>query len=387
VVTALRSCTLLIVLASACTPADEQPPRWNPPAPSASAVAKAQERDAPPDTEPPEPGAASLEVEQIAIGGAHKCLRMSNGSVRCWGWHEWNGLPRGSHSARAQAPVRGLRGVSKIALGYGHGCALLRDETVRCWGSNASGELGDGTVVRRTTPVPVLGLKGVVDLSLGFGFGCALSKDGSVKCWGGNDMGKLGTGAPTKYSAFDKRTVPHRVVGLDAAAEIAVGSNHACARGTDGRVRCWGNIRGMDDIVPTATLIPELHDAVQISAGDFHGCARLAGNSVHCWAYNPPGDAGDAGAPREIPAFRGAVELKSGKSHSCVVMSDRSVRCMEHAARGPSREILEPTAVPGLGAVRQLAMGNGICALVESGEVTCWSYRVAKFEGLATFAW
>jgi len=39
---------------------------------------------------------------------------------------------------------------------------VLSDGTARCWGYNYYGQLGDGTIVDKSTPVTVLGLSNAV---------------------------------------------------------------------------------------------------------------------------------------------------------------------------------------------------------------------------------
>src|SRR4051812_24101262 len=52
-----------------------------------------------------------------------------------------------------------------IAAGQGFTCAL-RNGTLACWGDNASGQLGNGTTLRRTTPIPVA-LADIVEVDAG----------------------------------------------------------------------------------------------------------------------------------------------------------------------------------------------------------------------------
>jgi alpha-tubulin suppressor-like RCC1 family protein len=63
--------------------------------------------------------------------------------------------------------VRNLSGVTQVAGGRGHSLALGCDGTVWAWGYNAFGELGDGTLTSRTTPVRAIGLAGVVQVAGG----------------------------------------------------------------------------------------------------------------------------------------------------------------------------------------------------------------------------
>lgn len=45
--------------------------------------------------------------------------------------------------------------IADISPADAHACGREADGTVYCWGTNDAGELGDGTRVRRLTPVRV----------------------------------------------------------------------------------------------------------------------------------------------------------------------------------------------------------------------------------------
>src|SRR5262245_1882632 len=86
----------------------------------------------------------------------------------------------------------GLRDAAgRISAGERHTCQVVDDGTVRCWGDNGRGQLGDGTMTGRPTPVTVVGFAGAVAVSVGSDFSCALLADGTVRCWGGNTHGQL----------------------------------------------------------------------------------------------------------------------------------------------------------------------------------------------------
>lgn len=182
-------------------------------------------------------------VEELVAGSGHACARLLDGSVRCWGKNDDGQLGDGTTDARATlttaAPVRGLVAAVGLAAGGGHTCALLPDRGVRCWGRNDHGQLGDGTTMRRPTPVDVAQLSGVRGIALGEGHSCARLEDATVHCWGQNDVGELANGTTQDHAT------PLTIPGLFNVTDVRLGSRTTCALTEDHRIWCWGrNDRG-----------------------------------------------------------------------------------------------------------------------------------------------
>jgi hypothetical protein len=176
--------------------------------------------------------------------------------------------------------------VTDIAAGGSHTCALVAGGRVKCWGSNASGEIGDGTRIARTSAVSVIGLPvPVVAISLGESHSCALTTGGEVRCWGSNYNGQLGDG-----TAMDRST-PVTVAGLSSGVKaIAAGRNHTCALTTGGAMLCWGNngYGQLGDGTYTGRRIPTpVHnlsrEIVSIAAGHANSAAVTALAQVEFW--------------------------------------------------------------------------------------------------------
>jgi alpha-tubulin suppressor-like RCC1 family protein len=107
---------------------------------------------------------------------------------------------------------------------------------VSCWGENDHGQLGDGTVIGRSTPAQIGGLPVTIQVVTTANHACALGIDGSVWCWGRGDHGQMGDGTLTD------RHIPAPVAPLEPAARLFGGaSGHwTLALSAEGSAFAWG---------------------------------------------------------------------------------------------------------------------------------------------------
>lgn len=128
--------------------------------------------------------------------------------------------------------------VVETASSEHHLCELHVDGGVACRGMNRYGQLGDGTLTRRSRVVEVAGVEDAVEVVVGADHSCARRGSGQVSCWGRNHMGQLGDGTAT--DAPTVRPVP--VIGLSDAEELFAADHRTCARRAVGQVVCWGTM-------------------------------------------------------------------------------------------------------------------------------------------------
>lgn len=344
------------------------------------------------------------DVAQVATGGYSGCAVRNDGTVTCWGRRFFDTTTRSGPEDRV-----GLSGVSAVSISYEHGCALLDTGAVQCWGQNDSGELGDGTQVPTATPVDVVGLDGVsasaVQVATGVAnspaaFSCALLSGGAVQCWGNNGEGQLGTG-----DTVDSLT-PVTVTGLDGSspvAEIALGSQSACARLQTGAVQCWGAFNGQ--LVPTEVvgLDGVSTKTMGLSLGSGHACVLLDTGAVWCWGSNSWGQLGDGTenprtSPVPVQVIDGttvtATQVSLGGVHSCALIDDGSVWCWgsdfaNSRVIGTSTQgrVKTPTLTEASRALgqkmTQIQSGaSTVCGVVEDGTVLCWGANKSGALGL-----
>lgn len=191
----------------------------------------------------------------VAIGaGWNHSVAVRSDAVWSWGANNYGQLGDGTQLRRdtpVQVKVGGgtITNASAVAAGENHSLVLKTDGTVWAWGRNSSGQLGDGTTFDRANPVRVQGLTQVIAVAAGQYHSLAVKSDGTVWAWGDNFYGKLGDGTQTK------RTSPVRVQGFPtgvAVAGIAAGADHSLA--VQGTPSPTGTPTSTATITPTSTI-------------------------------------------------------------------------------------------------------------------------------------
>jgi alpha-tubulin suppressor-like RCC1 family protein len=203
-------------------------------------------------------------ISKISAGGWHTVSLKSDNTVWTWGYNQYGQLGDGTSGAGTDkatpVQVKGPEGAESlneiiaIAAGGDHTVTLRNDGTVWAFGWNGDGELGDGTITKKTTPVQVLSpdglghLTGISSINAGFYFSMALSDDGYVWMWGDNRNGQLGDGTSGTGS---NKLIPVQVKGLNGIGflneitTLAAGYYHTVIIKSDGRLWSWGwNVYG-----------------------------------------------------------------------------------------------------------------------------------------------
>ncbi|MBU6336175.1 MAG: hypothetical protein KGS47_17430, partial [Chloroflexi bacterium] len=335
---------------------------------------------------------ASVQVTQLAAGFAHTCALLADGTVRCWGANGDGQIGDGTTTDRlTPVAVTGLTGVTAVSAGGGHTCALRTGGQLVCWGDNDYGQLGDGTTVDKRAPTEVSGVSGFVAMvSAGYKHTCAVLTSGGAYCWGRNSTGQLGD------NSIIHRSTPVAVWGRDGGvAEVVTGAEHSCARTTGGALFCGGNnFAGQVGDGSTANRSPWVavsglgSGVTQVRTSAHHTCA-IVGGGVRCWGYNVSGQVGDGttgdrATPFSVPGeSSGVSELSPGGWHTCARHSDRGVTCWGANDQGQlGNNSTTDRGVSGFvsglaGDVVQVAAGGKhTCALRAAGQVLCWGWNL-----------
>lgn len=331
---------------------------------------------------------ATNAIREVAAGGFHTCAITGGDTALCFGANDQGQLGDGTYSDRGlAAPVVSLVEVRALALGNLFSCAIIGDGGVACWGANDTGQLGDGTQSGRTEPASVAGLSSVTQLEIGEDSACAVT-GGEAWCWGDGDNGQLGDGD------YTSSTAPTKVGSMngEAAVQVSVGDDFACAVTAGHHLWCWGNPddgelgNGTLDAhgAPAQAAIDASTEVVSVSAGYGHACAVIADGTVLCWGDN---DAGQLGAgfssdyeqvPTTVTALAGVTSVGCGDDFSCALTAGGAVYCWGQNGWGqlgtaPSDDHSAPSLVEGLEPAVGITVGRfHACAWTAAGEMSCW---------------
>ena len=336
------------------------------------------------------------DAQAIAAGERHACAVRAGGSVVCWGADDTGQLGDGAGPDRpTPAPVPGVSGAVGIAAGAGFSCALLADQSAVCWGDDRNGELGDGAPsVMPRGPTAVAGLTDATGLAANGQHACAIRAGGSLVCWGSNATGQLGDGT------LINRSQPVPVVGLHDVTAVATGLSHTCALSAAG-LSCWGsNSQGQLGVeTPTSTApitapmpVPLVATPVAIAAGAQHTCAVRSTGAVLCWGQNGTGQLGEGSMsslaePVPVTGLDTGVAVSAGATFTCARTSDGAVFCWgdDHDGElGTGRGVTETRPVPLPANVKAIAAGGAhTCGVMPSATTTgglgfaCWGSNQA----------
>ncbi len=183
-----------------------------------------------------------------------------------------------------------------VAAGGAHVLALKRDGTLFGAGANESGQLGDGTTMRRDTLTRVSAER-FIAIAAGGRHSLAVRADNTLWAFGANDDGQLGV-------AQANALVPVQVDPTTTWRTVAAGAAHSLGIRTDGTLWAFGRndsaqlgIGGLA-AARTPTRVGSLTGWDRVSAGRTHSAGLRQPGVLYAWGSNAEGELGDGTTTR-----------------------------------------------------------------------------------------
>jgi alpha-tubulin suppressor-like RCC1 family protein len=289
------------------------------------------------------PAAPKLgKIDAVATAAVSTCA-ISESRIWCWGGNSNGELGLGTVDGDPHALpqlIPGSKDFNKITAGPTHFCASTWQGDLSCWGSNASGQIGNGSV-GGTVPSPtvVAGQKKFKSIAAGGGFTCVVNyATHKPSCWGDGD----GT--------------PREIAGVEDAFEIVAGATSVCSKGwTEVAINCWpGGAAGAPSSV-VGLSHPEAFGGTWnsncvlaktlVAASEKPTASKV--RSLQCWGDNSTGQLGtgdntSSDTPRLV-SLADVATLSAGAAATsqCAIVRGGDAYCW-------GAGVLVPTKVEGL---------------------------------------
>lgn len=220
---------------------------------------------------------------------------------------------------------------TQISAGGNSTLAIKSDGTLWGWGINNYGQLGDGTLINKKSPIQIGTETNWKNVSCGGTHSLAIKTDGTLWAWGLSSFGQLGDNIPSTKSPIQIGTEKNWKV-------ISAGFEYSLAIKTDGTLWNWGKIliyTTYDSQAYTSIISPTKvgtdSDWISVSAGDDHYVGLKADHSIRVWGGNRYGQLGNGTiilgklVPTAITSGNNIEKIAASKTHTLAIKTDGSL--------------------------------------------------------------
>ena len=294
-------------------------------------------------------------IKSVSLGDMHSAALSSKGRLFTWGWNFYGRLGDGTTTNRfVPTEITSLFSlnneeiITKVVLGVSSSAAITSEGRIFTWGENASGQLGDGTISNKSTPVDITEKftldedEKVVDVSLGYVHMGALTSKGRLFTWGNNTYGQLGNGTNNLQINPTEITSYLNLNSSETLISVRLGGYHTMVVTSDDRVFTWGNnTKGQlgnetftntnSPVDITDKFILGLNEHIVLSSSGYrYSIAVTSEGRVFSWGENLNGQLGDGlnanlSSPKDITSQFNLVSneafrlLSTGEAHSSLL--------------------------------------------------------------------
>ncbi len=262
----------------------------------------------------------------VSCGVAHVVAIKTDGTLWSWGNNGHGQLGDNTITHRSSPIQTIVNGTNWKVISTPHRStvALKTDGTLWTWGDNQWGQLGDETITHRSSPIQTVagGTNWKLIAMAVDGSHCAAIKtDGTLWNWGNNESGQLGD------NTSDKKSSPiQTIAGGTNWKSISTGFQHTVAIKTDGTLWGWGqnwfgNLGTGNQAYPM-TPIQTITGGTNwklINCGRYHNVAIKTDGTLWTWGLNSSGQLGDETVVNKLsptPVTGGGTNWKSANCGS-----------------------------------------------------------------------
>lgn len=140
------------------------------------------------------------------------------------------------------------------ATNAGHTVALTSDGDIYAWGANSSGQLGDNTIIPKSTPTLVIGGLKFRDVMAGRNSSLGITRTSGLYLWGDNTYGQLGQG-----NIFPKSS-PTTVTGIGITAQVHkayINIDSVFCINQERQMTAWGYQETLYPVLGTGDNVPK----------------------------------------------------------------------------------------------------------------------------------
>jgi len=266
---------------------------------------------------------------QVSAGCDHSLGVRQNGTAWAWGANIFGQLGDNTTVSKSSpvSVVSGITGWCRVSAGRGFSNGVRANGEAFGWGNAGAGRLGDGTTVSKSSPSLIAGgFSTWCQISAGYDHSLGVRTNSSVWAWGGNSYGQLGDNTVVSKSS------PVSVVGgFINWRQVSAGGNTSLGVRADGSAWAWGNGccgrlgAGTGPSVSRSSpvsIVGGFTDWCQVSSGRFHGLGVRTNGSIWAWGLGADGRLGDGTTVNKsspvsvIGGFTGWCQVSAGCNHS-----------------------------------------------------------------------
>jgi alpha-tubulin suppressor-like RCC1 family protein len=269
---------------------------------------------------------------QVSVNEGHSLGVRQNGTAWAWGTATLGRLGDNTVVTKSSpvSVVGGFTDWCQVSAGNVHSLGVRQNGTAWAWGCNGSGRLGNNATVDRSSPVSVVGnFTDWCQVSAGNAHSLGVRQNGSAWAWGLNTNGQLGDNTVVTKSS------PVSVVGgFTNWCQVSAGSIHSLGVRTNGSLWAWGsNLTGrLGDGTAVSrsspvSVVGGFTDWCQVSAGGAHTIGIRTNGAAWAWGSNGSGRLGDnTTTDRSSPVsvvgnFTNWYQVSAGNDHSLGIIS------------------------------------------------------------------